>query len=423
MRTTIRLILIVCVALLGTATMFAQTTTYEGQPAVVLGNDKLQLTVLTQGGALASVVLADDPQQLNPYWNSARLNREAGRPPATGPFSGQMGHFLAVDGFGQPSADERKLGFPQHGEAHTLQFDHTSSNEAGVATLDMKVLLPIVQENFRRTFRIVKGENVVYVDSQLENLMGFDRPVNWAEHATIQNPFMEPGVTSVYLSGTRSQVRDNAAPQGQLAAQAAAGQGRGGQAPGAQAPGVQPAGAAPAAGRGGARRNLAVGKDFTWPMAPGEDGTPVDMSLTPLDPRPTNNTATLMTNQKLAWIAALNPNKRMIYGYIFKSDEYPWVQHWCNFSSVASLVRGMEFSTQPYDYSKREVLTKGPMFDTPTYRWLPAKSTIESHFLMFYAHVPEGFSRVDDIRLENGQITILDKKSGKQAVLAASRGL
>ena len=64
-----------------------------------------------------------------------------------------------------------------------------------------------MQENFTRTYHIVPGENVVYVDSTLENLLGFDRPVNWAEHATVQAPFVKAGVASVWVSGTRSQTR------------------------------------------------------------------------------------------------------------------------------------------------------------------------------------------------------------------------
>jgi hypothetical protein len=63
------------------------------------------------------------------------------------------------------------------------------------------------------------------------------------------------------------------------------------------------------------------------------------------------------------------------------------------------------------------------MFETAVYRWLPAKSKIESHFLLYYARVPEGFSRVDDVRLENGRLVIEDRGANERVVLAASRGL
>lgn len=148
------------------------------------------------------------------------------------------------------------------------------------------------------------------------------------------------------------------------------------------------------------------------------------MSVIPDNPHFTDHAATLMDPaQRLEWVTALNSEKKLVYGYVFRREDYPWVQHWGNFPSVAGLVRGLEFGTQPYDVSHRDVLNAGPLFGAPTFRWLPAKSKIESHFVVFYARVPDGFAKVDDVRLENGQIVITDKTSNKRAVLAASRGL
>lgn len=48
------------------------------------------------------------------------------------------------------------------------------------------------------------------------------------------------------------------------------------------------------------------------------------------------------------------------------------------------------------------------MFDAPTFRWLPAKSTIRSRFLLFYARTGESFGKVTSVRLENGRIMIED---------------
>jgi len=40
--------------------------------------------------------------------------------------------------------------------------------------------------------------------------------------------------------------------------------------------------------------------------------------------------------------------------------------------------------------------------------------------LFFYTLVPDGFTKTDDVRLENGRIVIEDRRAGKQIVLAAS---
>ena len=48
------------------------------------------------------------------------------------------------------------------------------------------------------------------------------------------------------------------------------------------------------------------------------------------------------------------------------------------------------------------------MFGTPTYQWLPAKWAVEKSFALFYAPLPEGVTKVTDVRLENGQLLIED---------------
>ena len=68
------------------------------------------------------------------------------------------------------------------------------------------VTLPLAQETFTRTFRMIDGENIVWVDSELENLLALDRPVFWGEHATISAPFLEPG--KVVVDMPRSEGED-----------------------------------------------------------------------------------------------------------------------------------------------------------------------------------------------------------------------
>jgi hypothetical protein len=311
------------------------------------------------------------------------MAREVGKPSQ---FGASFGHFVCVDGFGPTSQEERSAGLTGHGEAHIQKFEVKSSKREGkISTLVLAAKLPVVQELFTRTIRMVDGENVIYVNSELENLLGFDRPVNWAEHATIGSPFLEPGVTVVDMAGKRAKVRPFAE------------------------------------GERGLPHRLASGKEFTWPNAPLVTGGTVDVRIAPSSPNSGGHTATLMdAGRKLVYVTALHPGKKLILGYVFRPDEYPWTQSWENYPPTGKLARGLEFSTQPFDVSRREAVTTGSMFDTPTYRWLPAKAKIESHFLMFYSRAPEGMKQVDDVRLENGKLIVEDRTSGKQLVLNAS---
>ncbi|MEO7653277.1 MAG: hypothetical protein ABIZ80_22695, partial [Bryobacteraceae bacterium] len=348
-----------------------------------LSNDKVELTVITNGGALASIVLREDAEKTNPLWNPRRNAREAG----TKPFGSALGHFVCVDGFGPVSAEEREAGLPGHGEAHTLPWETKfSRKESRTLTLTQSVKLPMVQEIFTRTIWLVDGENVIHVQSELENLMAFDRPVNWAEHATIGSPFLAPSVTVVDMPAHRAKTRAHAPSKG----------------------GAQP-------------HRLASFQDFQWPNAPGVDGKKIDVRAAPAKIDSLDHTTCLLDpSRPLVYVTAINTSKRLIVGYMFRRADFPWLQSWEHYPSDGRMARGLEFSTQPFDVPRREAIGTGTMFDAPAYRWLPAKSKIESRYVMFYSRVPQGFHKVDDVKFEGGRIVIEDRKAKKRVTLTAS---
>lgn len=343
-----------------------QTANFNGKPAVVVANDKVELTVLTTGGALARLLLRD-AEPLSPF------------PPT--------GHVLCLDGFGAPSKEEAAAGMPFHGEANRRPFKILSARDAGpVHSLTMQVWLPLAQETFRRTIEAADGENIVYVTSELENPLAFDRPISWAEHGTLGPPFLEKGKVVVDTPATNCRVR-------------------------AWKPGPIP-------GR------LIYLRDFKWPMAPTNDGGQVDLRPVPADITALDLAGCQMDPQRrLAFVTALHLEKRLLFGYLFRREEYPWLMNWMNYTGNERAARGIEFSTQPFDVSRREAVELNPLFGTPTFRWLPAKSKIQSRFLLFYTRVPEGFTRVDEVKLEGGKLIVEDRAAGKSVVLVASQEL
>jgi hypothetical protein len=358
---------------------------FERAPAIVLSNDKIALTLLETGGSMINLVLKDDAAQLSPFWNPARIARDAGKPTR----SAGGGHFVCVDGFGSTSEEERSAGMPGHGEAHGQPWIVRSATKKDRETrATFSAHLPLVQEEFRRTFQIVDGESVVYVESELESLLAFDRPVNWAEHATIGAPFLAPGNTVVDMSARRSKTRGHNDEENPYP------------------------------------HRLANFADFTWPLAPGQNGGVVDIRNAPLKPNSLDHTTSLMDpDRKLVFVTALNLEHHLLIGYVFRREEYPWLQNWESYPPDMGGARGLEFSTQPFDIPRREVIERGPMFGAPVLRWLPAKSKIGSRFLFFYTRVPPEMVRIDDVSLDRGELTIEDKTSKQRVTLAASLGL
>jgi hypothetical protein len=331
----------------------------------LLANDKLELIISPNGARFDRVIMKDGPP-LSPL--------------AT------IGHFLALDGFGAPSDQEVASGMPFHGAANHQLFRILSATNSGSShSVTMQATLPLAQETLTRTAEIIDGENLVYVTSVLESLISVDRPVSWAEHSTIGPPFMEKGKVVVDMSATRCRVRPF----------------KPGDIPG----------------------HLVYGKDFTWPMAPVIGGGEANIREIPTDHNWLDLASCEMDpSREFAFVTALHLEKHLLYGYVFRREEYPWLMSWMNFTGEDRAARGMEFSSQPFDISHRDTVAMSPLFGVPTFRWLPAKSKIENHFVIFYTRVPEAFTKIDDVTLKDGKLAIVDR-SGSRLVLTASRGL
>ena len=124
--------------------------------------------------------------------------------------------------------------------------------------------------------------------------------------------------------------------------------------------------------------------------------------------------------REYAYATALHPKKRLLLGYLFKTSDYPWLQIWENYPAQGMMARGLEFGSQAFDLPRRQVITQGKIFGQNLFRWLPAHSSIQGRFLMFWTRTPEGFQGVDEIEWENGKLRIEDRRSGKQVILKAS---
>jgi hypothetical protein len=343
-----------------------QAVQFEGLPGIELTNGKVRLVVLNPGGSFASFTL-NSGSALNPIWDPGRMSREGGGRPRA---SSSSGHFLCVDGFGPISPEEQKAGYVGHGEASRLPWEVIESTAASV---NFRVRLPIVHEVLRRKVSIAPGEQVALVESELESELSFDRPMLWAEHATIGAPFLALGKTVVDASSTKCQTK----PYEE------------------QGP-----------------RTFPPADNFEWPTYRSRD-----LRETPKTDGELNHIGCLMdVNREYEFVTAINTEKRLLIGYLFRRADYPWIQHWMNYPANKQYSWGLEFGMQPYDMTKRDLVAMSPLFGQPTFRWLGAKSKISTRYLMFLTELPPGLNKAEDVRLENGKLVI--EGAGRKVELA-----
>jgi hypothetical protein len=133
---------------------------------------------------------------------------------------------------------------------------------------------------------------------------------------------------------------------------------------------------------------LAPGAEFTWPKAPRKGGGEADLRLFTDLKASSAYTAHLMdTRQEHAFFVAFCPESRLAFGYVWRRADFPWLGIWEENSSRShapwngsTLTQGMEFGVSPFPESRREMIDRGRLFETPTFRWVPAASRVSVEY-------------------------------------------
>jgi hypothetical protein len=328
-------------------------THYRNRRAATIENRAIALTVLEEGGHIAAIT--DKATGVNPLWTPEWPSIEPSTyDPARHPeygggadaslLAGLMGHNLCLDMFGGPSAEEAAAGLPVHGEVSAARF---RIERRGHDALTLRTQLLESQLNIERHIELADG--AVRIHERVTNRAGTDRPIGWTQHVTLGPPFVEHGRTELRTSARRGRVFE---------------------------------------GRFGPADYLAPGADFDWPLAPRADGATADLRIYSAAAASSAYTAQQMDPaQEDAFVVAFSPTSRVAFGCVWRRKDFPWLGLWEENRSRAgapwngrTVTWGLEFGVSPFPETRRQMIGRGPLFDTPTYCWIPARQTVEVEY-------------------------------------------
>jgi hypothetical protein len=398
---------IILFAVLAAGSILAQDLrieTLHGRQAFVLENRQIRVSALRGGGHLAEIRFRSGDalktinpmrvphyQTIEPYqYDPGRHDALYGSDSHRWLSSGYMGHLLCFPVFGPPSSPaEVKNGLGNHGEAPIVEWKPVGAPEKGPDGLKFRYGADLPRTQFRvdRTLTLPADEAVLLVEEWIENLMPYDRPINWVQHATFGPPFIEPGKSFLDLSGTQGQVT-----------------------------------------AGGASTNsLQPGSALQWPNGLDPDGSTVSLRVFQPKPRAGTYFAVLMDpNRPLNFFTLYNPSFPVLIGYLFRPSENPWVgdfqenqrnqgKPW----DGKTVTRGIEFGTTPFAEGLRRSVERGSMFGVPTYRWIGGREKLKTSFAIFLAEIPRDFNGVEDVSIDGGSITIRERSSTRRITIPA----
>lgn len=320
-------------------------TTYQNRQAYWIENDAVRVTVLREGGHVASIL--HKKTAVNPLWTPpwpsiepSHYNRE--RNPEYGDdaesklLAGIMGHNLCLDLFGSPSPEEAAAGITVHGEASIAAHKISADGIKMTQSCDLE------QAKLHFTRQITLRENVVQFDESVVNTSSLDRPIAWTEHVTLGPPFLERGSTQLRAPGTRSY-------------------------------------------------SLDTGSEFTWPVAPLPGGAQQDLRVFTAAAESGGFTTHLMDpTRDRAFFFAFSPRSGVLFGYVWNRSDFPWLGIWEENRSRKqppwngeTLTRGLEFGASPIPESRRKMIDRNNLFGVPVYRWAPAGTPLSVRYYAF----------------------------------------
>jgi hypothetical protein len=259
-----------------------------------------------------------------------------------------------------------------HGEAGSVEWQQMRPPQidAQQVTFFYGADLPKTQYRIERAVTLKSGEATVHVEEWIENLASYDRPYNRDQHATFGAPFVARGRNVLDMSGTRGITDANRTAGGKWA----------------------------------------EGRLFQWPDAPPRDDVP--LSLRDFHAIPGGQVYTPVLTDRAApqsWFTLYNEDYPLLVGYVFPTDDHPWIIDWQNqprADSPAGTARGIEFGTSPFDEGLRKSVERAQMLGAPTYKFIGARQRLSTTFTIFLQEIPAGFPGVRNVRLENGKVIV-----------------
>lgn len=322
---------------------------------IILDNNSVILQINPQGGAYTDFHLKDLP--LNPInWEST----DAEQPPF-------RGHFLCFDRWGPPTEAEKANGFPHHGEVNLEEWNvlEEPCRKNDITECLMKCNLPMGGLELTRKVELPQEDPVFFVTEEIKNLNKYGRMYNIVQHVSLAPPFLD--VTTLFDNNTEKGFEDK--EDGSLDQE-------------------EPVIKWPEARHNGKRISFRQFHD-AWPRV---------------------STFRFKENEKFGWTTAANPGKNLLLGYLWKTEDYPWLNFWREMENGIPSAFGMEFGTTGLHEPFPIIAKKGKIFGRNIYDFIDANEVIRKSFAGFLVKIPGDYQGVEKIEVDKSSLILKEKR-------------
>ncbi len=267
---------------------------------------------------------------------------------------------------------------PFHGEAATVEWETLSppARQEGAVVAEMRCRLPIGGMELKRRLELSETSALCRVREDITNLNPLGRVYNIVQHPSIGPEFLDESV-----------LVDTNAWKGFA---------QGGKTPVPEEPVLY------------------------WPKVI-HNGALADLRTLRDDHNPGVVSFVFADSLEHGWVTAVNPNKGLLIGYLWKLSEYPWLNIWRNVQNGRPAARGLEFGVTGLHQPFPTLVAKGAIFGRPLFEYIDSGQTITKSYIMFLAKTPSGFEGVRDVHLRGDDIVITPIRDGSPEIVVRGR--
>ena len=324
---------------------------------LVLRNQTAQVSIAHDGGGIVELRFRDN--STNPLNWEITPDLET-KPPGK-PYL--RGHFLCLDRWGAPSQAEIDNGVPFHGEAPRIVWQAARTRPDSLQGT-MRCALPLAGLRVRRTVELHATSAVLKVTEEVTNINKRGRIFNMVQHPSIAPPFLDE-TTLVDSNAAHGFWQDGSLP-------------------------VSPESA------------------DLWPKV-AIDGRPVDLRrLHGAKDTTRSDVSSFVFNEsnKFGWVTACNPGKGLMLGYLWKTDEYPWLNIWRYIHDGKVAARGLEFGTTGLHQPFPTLVKTHQILSRSLFEYVDANQTIGKSYAVFLLKIPDDYRGVAGVSYSTGRLQV-----------------
>ncbi len=338
----------------------------EEDVVILLENEQTSLAINLFGGAFIDFHLKDKP--INPLSWELGLAQMPKNNQKGAPF---RGHFLCLGRWGSPTDGEIKAGIPHNGE----QSNTFWTLEEKKTPLHIKLYndAPLDGLAVSREVTLSSDASVFSVVETFQNINSIGRINNVVQHPTLGPPFLSKK-TRVFSNAHKGFLQKFSYPEPEK-------------------------------------------YSFEWPMVniPAEnistDFSKSDHGFNGV------TTHTFKEQDTIGWIVVFSPENKLMFGYVWHTSEYPWLNVWHHEENGKVKAKGLEFGTTGIGRSYEDLVMNDTRFYGQTsYEFIDAGESVSKQYYCFLMPTNSNDVEVQNIVLTHEELQVELLEKGKSTV-------